>query len=147
MLRVSKLADYAVLIMVFLARFNNQSHTAREIASHTSLSLPTVSKILKIMARGGLLISYRGITGGYGLAKVSNEISIAQILELIDGQFGLTECVHDKGMCHLESVCSIKSNWRVINKKIYDALNKLTLSEMAEPIYEVKVKTNETQFR
>jgi FeS assembly SUF system regulator len=139
MLKISKIADYAVVVMVYMAKHYNLSYNARDIAEGTRIALPTVSKILKMMVRKGLLLSQRGAKGGYSLVREANTISMVEILEAVDGSFGMTDCTFKKGVCALEPVCSITSNWHVISQAIYDALSGLTLADMAMPLLKKKM--------
>lgn len=138
MLRVSKLADYGTVVMVYLAR-HAQLINARDIARCTHLSPPTVSKILKQLTHAGLLVSERGVSGGYRLARDSSDISVADILYALDEKRGLTECSVHGSHCALEPVCRIKGNWKLISHAIGQALQKLSLAELASPSLEVGV--------
>lgn len=140
MLKVSKLADYAVVVMVYIAKEFSRSLNARDIATHTQIALPTVSKILKLMAKYGLLLSQRGVKGGYSLALDATQISLAQILEAVDGRFGMTDCTVHQTACALEPVCSITSNWQLISKTIYSAHETLKLSDMVQPLSRAHLK-------
>lgn len=130
MLRISKLADYSTVVMSYLAREPEHMHNARDIMEHTQIALPTISKILKILAKAGLLRSHRGMNGGYTLAVAPAEISIAQILAAMDGNLALTECSTHHSHCSLESVCHIRTNWRSISQIVQESLTKVTLADM-----------------
>ena len=91
MLRLSKLTDYASVILSFMARDNMQVHAAMEIATVTGIALPTVSKILKLLVNSDVLISTRGAKGGYVLARLPEEISVAAIISALEGPIALTE--------------------------------------------------------
>lgn len=138
MLRVSKLADYGTVVMVYLAR-HAQLSNAKDIARCTHVSPPTVSKILKQLAQAGLLVSERGPSGGYRLAKAAKLISVAEILYALDEKRGLTECSVHGSQCALESVCGIKGNWKLISHAIGQALQKLSLAELASPSLDIGV--------
>jgi FeS assembly SUF system regulator len=146
MLRVSKLADYATIVMAYMAIELGVLHNARDIALHTHIALPTVSKILKLMARKGLLISHRGAKGGYSLARDPEEISVADVLGAIDGEFGMTDCSQLPGSCNLEAICSLRSNWRLLSHAIFQALECLTLADMARPMQRAKVAFNKSSL-
>ena len=134
MLRISKLADYATVIMHCLSRQPDTILSASEIAQLVYLSNPTVSKILKILAEAELVTSLRGAGGGYKLALLPQLITIARVIAAIDGRPALTECAHATQICSQDSVCAIKHNWRVINHFILDTLEKLTLADMGKPL-------------
>jgi FeS assembly SUF system regulator len=136
MLRVTKLADYGIVMLTHLAHHSEHvQHNARDLSLEVGLPLPVVSKILKLLAREGLLISHRGTKGGYGLARPPSEISVAEIIRALEGPIAITECT-DKihGDCSLELLCPVKSNWHRINAAIHEALEKITLAEMTQPL-------------
>lgn len=131
MLRLSKLADYGSQIMTHMAR-DKHVHSASEIAEDLGITVATVSKILKMLARQNLVASVLGAKGGYTLARAPSEISIAEIILAMDGPISITEC-STTSTCSRESFCSTKSNWQGINDVIYNALNRVKLVEMIEP--------------
>lgn len=133
MLRISKLADYGTVIMVYLARHAPELCNARDIALHTHLTVPTVSKILKRLTSARLLTSLRGVTGGYRLRKVPAEISITQIIYALEEQRGLTECSLQPNACSLQKVCHVQANWQIISQAIETALNGVSLEMLAKP--------------
>jgi FeS assembly SUF system regulator len=131
---VSKLADYGTVVMASMAREPARLHSAAEVASRLGLATPTVSKILKTLAKSGLVTSSRGAHGGYRLHGAPSEISIAQIIDAMDGPIGMTECSTMPGICTQEAACSVRANWRSINEIVLDALSRVTLEEMARPV-------------
>jgi FeS assembly SUF system regulator len=133
MLRLSKLTDYGTVVMTYLAHGTDRIHAASEIATKIHVAAPTVSKILKRLAREGLVISHRGVKGGYSLARPPQEISVVDIIDALEGPVGLTECGTSVGLCSQESSCSIRANWQRINSAVRQALADVTLAEMAEP--------------
>lgn len=139
MLRISKLADYGTVVMVYLASQTEQVCNARDIATHTHLSVPTVSKLLKQLTAAGLLISERGVSGGYRLKRPASEISLAAIIFALDVHRGLTECSHEPSECSLQDVCHVQSNWRLINQAIEAALESVSLENLAQPKLSSKV--------
>lgn len=135
MLRVTKLADYGIVIMTYLASHGGVTANARDIACEVHLPVPVVSKVLKLLARNGLLDSHRGIKGGYGLARKPDAITIAQIIRALDGPIAVTECTDAlRGDCDLELGCPVSANWHRINQAIYQALETITLAEMTQPL-------------
>ena len=135
MLRVTKLADYGIVILTHLAGQGGATYNARDIANEVRLPLPVVSKILKLLARNGLLESRRGMRGGFGLARKPETITIAQIIRALEGPIAVTECTDMiRGECGLETGCPVRTNWHRINQAIYQALEKITLAEMAQPL-------------
>jgi FeS assembly SUF system regulator len=134
MLRVSKLADYGTVVMVFLAGRQDVLSSARDIAARTHVSLPTVSKVLKQLTAAGLLRSARGASGGYCLNKPPASISVAHILYALDESRGLTECSDESSTCALQRVCHVQNNWRLISQAIEAALESVSLEALAAPM-------------
>ena len=135
MLRVTKLADYGIVMLTYFATHPENTFAARDIARVVRLPLPVVSKVLKLLARAGLLVSQRGIKGGYGLALPPEKVSVAAIIRALEGPIAVTECtdmVH--GDCGLETGCPVKTNWHLINRAIHQALEGITLAQMAQPL-------------
>jgi len=111
-------------------------HTARDLAAESRLPLPTVRKLLKELLQGGLLVSHRGIKGGYSLAKKPREISVAEIIAVLEGPIALTECSTDiSGLCDLEPCCPIKHNQRIISLVVRGAMEKVMLSDLSQPLH------------
>ena len=109
MLRIGKLTDYAMLVISRLARANGIVLSATTLADEIHLTAPTVSKVLKILAEAGLVKGTRGAVGGYVLAKPAAEITVADIICAMEGDFAVTEC------CELESKCAINSVWAMVS--------------------------------
>ena len=134
MLRISKLADYGTVVMTYMAGSPQQVLSAQEIATAIGLELPTVSKILKILAREKLLRSQRGVKGGYLLARPAEEISVAEIIDALESHpSGLTECSSAVGLCRHESVCAVRTNWQRISQMVHEALQGIRLTELSRP--------------
>jgi FeS assembly SUF system regulator len=134
MLRLSKLTDYATVILSFMARDNTQVHAAMEIASVTGIALPTVSKILKLLVNAKVLMSTRGAKGGYALARTPEKITIAAVISALEGPIALTECSISQQGCEQASGCEIRGNWNLINQTIHNALESVTLADMVSPV-------------
>jgi FeS assembly SUF system regulator len=130
MFKISKLTDYGTVVMAHLARDPERVHSASEVAASTHVALPTVSKILKMLAMDNLVASSRGARGGYRLARDPEDISIADIIQAMEGPVALTACASDDGECEQEPYCSIATNWRRINETVIGALRNLSLAEM-----------------
>lgn len=133
MLRVSRLTDYATVVLAQMARAPETVHTAADLAAHTRLARPTVSKLLKQFVREGLLTSYRGAHGGYLLARPPERISAAQIIDMIEGPMAMTECSLEDRHCELEGVCGVGHHWQRINRAIRAALEEVSLADLASP--------------
>jgi len=135
MIHVSKLGDYAIVLMTYVAHGPGRAATARELAAATRLSVPTVSKVLKALAKGGLLASQRGKLGGYVLARPATEISVAAIVSAIDGPIGLTDCSQKIPIeCGRDTSCPCRANWRRISEAIRTALEGVRLDTMSPPV-------------
>jgi FeS assembly SUF system regulator len=134
MLRLSKLTDYATVILSFMAKEKTQVHAAMEISTVTGIALPTVSKILKLLVNAGVLVSTRGAKGGYVLARTPEEISIAAIISALEGPIALTECSISHQGCEQASGCEILGNWSLINQTIHNALESVTLADLIRPV-------------
>lgn len=134
MIRITKLADYGIVLMTQVAMDRSRRVvTARDLAALTHVPLPTVSKILKALAHAGLLVSHRGVGGGFALARPPEQISVGGIIEAVEGPIALTECLsEDPHACDIEGTCTLRANWDRINRVVRDALEGLTIAEMAQ---------------
>lgn len=130
MIRVSRLADYASVVMACLARHAGEIVPAAQVGEETHLEAPTVSKLLKQLARAGLVESFRGATGGYRLAKSAQEISLAEIVEALDGPIGLTECSIGHAGCDRQPYCTVARDWQGVGTAIDNALRAVSLADM-----------------
>ncbi|MGE5109498.1 MAG: SUF system Fe-S cluster assembly regulator [Acidobacteriaceae bacterium] len=141
MVRLSKLTDYALVVLSCMARTPNCSRAARDLALELRLPLPTVSKVLKELLQSELLLSHRGIKGGYRLARDPHEISVAEVIAALEGPVALTECSTDtSGLCALEPCCAIKKNQQIISQAVRGVLDRLTLSDLIRPLQLSAVK-------
>jgi FeS assembly SUF system regulator len=131
MLRISKLTDYATVILARLAAEPDRRFTAAQIAAETHLAAPTVSKLLKQLHRQGLVNSTRGSAGGYLLARPATQITAAQILDALDGPVALTECSGAASHCGIERTCRVGHSWQRVNIAILRSLQEITLLELA----------------
>ncbi|MEO5559457.1 MAG: SUF system Fe-S cluster assembly regulator [Dokdonella sp.] len=134
MLRVSKLTDYATVVMTCLVAAGDGVLSAQVLAERAHLEVPTVSKLLKQLAQAGLVTSTRGINGGYRLARVPERITIADIVTAMEGPIGMTECSANAGSCDHEPHCGVRLNWQRINQAIAGALQGVTLADMVKPL-------------
>ena len=134
MLKLGKLADYGTMIVTVLAGEPERLHSCHDLALRTHVAEPTVSKLLKLLTRGGLVESLRGAKGGYKLARSADQVTVADVIAAIDGPIGLTQCSVHKGDCAVESTCGVRGNWRLINTAIHEALKSVTLADMAKPL-------------
>ena len=131
MLRITKLTDYGIVLLVQLANDETgASQNARSMAEATSLPLPVVSKILKSLAQGGLLTSQRGAKGGYTLSRQPEEVNVAEIIDALEGPIALMECSAGPGHCEQETICAVRDPWQRINQAILETLKHVTLREL-----------------
>jgi FeS assembly SUF system regulator len=148
MLRVSRLTDYATVVMTCIAAHPAEVLSTVQIADETRLELPTVSKLLKALGHAALVESFRGVNGGYRLARPASEISLAEIIEALEGPISMTECSAAEGQCDRESRCGVRGSWQRVNSVLDNALRAVSLAEMLKPLMPgrkiaVTVKTGE----
>ena len=146
-MRLSNLADYAVVIMSAAARKGEDARlSATVLAEETGIPLPTTQKLLGRLAAAGLFRSARGGGGGFVLTRAATEISLADVVEAVEGPIAMTSCVdagrHD---CALESACQVRPHWGVVNDAIREALSQVSLSDLSTPFAssEVEKRTSE----
>lgn len=133
MLRVTKLTDYATVVLTVLAACGGEVLSATEIADRAGLEATTVSKVLKPLAQAALVEGFRGAHGGYRLARPARDVRLIEVIEAMEGPLAVTECsVHD-GQCGIESSCGMRRNWRRINDVIVQSLRGVTLQDMVDP--------------
>ncbi|MGB5331765.1 MAG: SUF system Fe-S cluster assembly regulator [Woeseiaceae bacterium] len=130
MLRISKLTDYGTVLLAHLAANPAGVCSAADVAAATGIALPTVSKLLKSLAKSGLVTSTRGANGGYELSRSPTAISAADIIDALEGPVSITECSSIDSLCEHEGVCSVGGAWQRINVAIRRALNDITLSDL-----------------
>lgn len=134
MLRISKLTDYGIVLLVHLAQETpGTTRNARELAEATELPLPAVSKMLKSLAAAELLESLRGARGGYRLARDPGEVHVAEILEALEGPIALMDCTVGPGHCDVEASCGVREPWQRINRAVHETLRRVTLADLARP--------------
>src|SRR5918999_2658032 len=132
MLRLSKKADYALIAMKHLAtRADAASASAREIAEQYDIPIELMAKVLQRLARQGLLTSHQGTRGGYQLSKPSTAISVADIIQAIDGPLTVTACSTEDDNCGQYAKCSVRDPLWKIKDRIVSALADCTLHEIA----------------
>jgi FeS assembly SUF system regulator len=144
-IRLSRITDYGIVLMAYLAEQAERADldlageqgvspvNAREAAEATRLPAPVVSKILKSLAREGLLLSHRGAKGGYSLARPPEEITVPEMVGALEGPIGLVDCAMHPGACPQESACHVREPWQRINRAVHDALSRITLADLVSP--------------
>ncbi len=130
MLRISKLTDYGTVVLAELARAEAGLVSAADIAGRTGLGLPTVSKLLKMLARARLVTSVRGPRGGYRLAREPERITAAAVIDALEGPVSITECSGHDSRCDIEAVCRVGGTWQRINLAIHSALEEISLADL-----------------
>ncbi|MGH1398922.1 MAG: SUF system Fe-S cluster assembly regulator [Alphaproteobacteria bacterium] len=134
MIKFSKLTDYAVVILTTLQNSDEALLSASTLSQRTSLPEPTVSKALKLLAKGSIITSLRGANGGYSLARTSKEITVYEIACAMEGDIALAACVDDHdGCCDIADSCALNGRWNSVNNAVKDALQSVTLYDMTPP--------------
>ena len=129
-MRLSNLADYAVITMCQAATHCGDGRvSAAELASETGLPVPTVQRLVSKLTAAGLLRSVRGAGGGLQLGRPAAAITVADIVEAVEGPIGLTACV-ENAQCDYEAGCSMKPHWPIINERLRGALAGVTLEHL-----------------
>lgn len=133
MIRVTKLTDYGVGLMANLAeRQIGETVTAPLLSEDMKLPLPTVRKILKTLTKEKLLVSHRGASGGYSLAKHPEQITLMDMVSALEGPMALTECTTGLSCdCEREEICGLRENWSLVNSLLQRTLESYTLDQMA----------------
>jgi len=129
-LRISKLTDYGTVVLAHLAGASGAVCSAAEVSDTTGIAVSTVSKLLKSLARAGLVTSTRGTNGGYQLARPAHEISAASVIDALEGPVSITECSASDSHCDYESVCNVGNAWQRINVAIRRALEDINLTDL-----------------
>jgi FeS assembly SUF system regulator len=132
-MRLSQLADYAVVLMTAAARRPLAARlSATELAAETGVPLPTAQKLMGQLAACGLLRSMRGAAGGFSLAKAASEISLADIVEAVEGPIAMTVCSEGRTDCALDAHCRVKPHMGVVGNAVRGALGAVSLTELAQ---------------
>lgn len=133
MLKLAKLTDYGTLLMTTLALEPDTVRSAQELAARSHVAAPTVAKLLKTLVKRGLVESSRGAHGGYRLARAAAEITVADIVRALEGPIAITACATHGTGCSIEASCTSRANWRLIDSAVRQALEAVTLAQMAAP--------------
>jgi FeS assembly SUF system regulator len=133
MLRISKLTDYAILLMVELTR-EGEMLSAHALADRIHVEVTTAGKVLKQLSSAGLVESFRGANGGYRVIKAAADISVADVIAAIEGPIAMTECSAEPGLCQVEDNCNLRGNWQRISIAVARALEEVSLAEMSAPL-------------
>ena len=132
MIRLTNLADYAVVVMTAAAKAHDPRLSAGSVAAETGLPAPTVAKLMGSLGKAGLLASSRGVAGGFRLARDAGDITLVDIVEAIDGPIALTACAHDvPSDCAIIGACAVKPHLGIVSRTVRDALQAVTLAQLA----------------
>lgn len=136
MLRLGRLTDYAVTLLSHMETTGKAAvWSAPGLAEKSGIPAPTAAKVLKLLAKGRLITAQRGPAGGYKLARPSAEITIAEIIEVMDGPIALTNCAAKgkRKTCKIQRLCPLSLGWNKVNVAVRDALKNVSLAEMFSP--------------
>lgn len=133
MIRITKLTDYAVVIIAFMANDPLRQYQAKELADQTHIKAPTVSKLLKLLTKSKFLVSSRGAMGGYRLTIDPKDLSLMTLMEALEGPFAITDCNLGHDHCATETQCALKTPWLQINKVLSTTLASIKLSDLVNP--------------
>lgn len=134
MLRLSRMTDYAVVLLVRMAQGGRAVMTAPGLAAATKLPEPSVGKILKQLAQARLVSAQRGAAGGYVLARPASDIRVSEVVAALEGEIALTACVDGaEGLCKVEATCPVRGRWDPVNRAVRAALDEVSLADMAGP--------------
>ncbi len=131
MLRITRLADYAVLIACTFEGMENKVVSSSDITKKTRLQKATVNKVLATLVKKKILIASRGVNGGYKTVKKFEEISVRELIEAMEGPVSLTSCIDENAKdCNLCNVCITKNAWSLVNNAIKDTLENIKIPDM-----------------
>jgi len=131
MFKLSKTTDYGIVLLAQLARDSStRPQNARELAASSDLPVPMVSKVLKSLAKEGLLDSHRGSKGGYRLACEPEELTVVEMIRALEGPVGLTDCAIGPSLCEHETICAVREPWQMISRVVEQALADVTLADL-----------------
>lgn len=131
MLRITKLTDYAIVLLTNLAENHPKRQSAATLAELTGIHLPTVSKLLKALQKQHIITSHLGMDGGYQLAEAPERYTLAQIITALEGPIALTECNLAQGVCAQEQSCHVRPHWQRINRAVLHTLEGISLAEIS----------------
>lgn len=133
MLRLSKMADYAGVIVVHMASGQTRVHTATSLSEELHLPKATVAKCLKVLAKNGVLASHRGVNGGYSLAREAKDISVAEVIFALEGPVQIASCAQGQSEdCQIVHTCPMRGGWDGINAKILNMLQDTSVADMVK---------------
>lgn len=133
MMKISKITDYAVVALTAMVDGNDQPISAASLSEKTKLPEPTIAKVLKLLAKSGLINSVRGANGGYTMVGTIEDISIADVIVAIEGPVAITSCVDENDQtCDFSTHCTINGRWTAVNNAIKETLDEISLADMVQ---------------
>ena len=130
MFKVNRLTDYATVVLIEIAR-HPAVRSSQHLAEHTGIPVPTVAKLMKNLNKAGLVASRRGAGGGYALGRAPTDITLADVIQAVEGPIALTACADTSDEhCSIEKVCPVQGKWNRANSAVRAALNEVTLADM-----------------
>ena len=140
MIRLSKLSDYAIVVLSCLAAEHGQLQTAAVLSQQTRIPEPTVAKVLKLLSKKEIVNSVRGVRGGYSLTRPVGKITVAELIEALEGPIAITSCadVHHGSACHIEKLCPTRAGWSRVNLALKSTLDNIFLDELLMPVKNMK---------
>jgi FeS assembly SUF system regulator len=130
MLKITKITDYGFILLAHMAdQEEGKLHNAKDLSTTIGIPLPTVSKVLKILTQGGILLSHQGSKGGYSLSRSADRISAAQIIEAVEGPVAITDCTSSEGC---ERNCRVSPSWKKVNATVVATLAGVTLADIVK---------------
>jgi len=134
MFKVNKMTDYATVVLIAIAQVREVQSTQR-LATQTSIPLPTVAKLMKSLGRAGLVVSQRGASGGYVLGRPAAAISVADVIQAVEGPIALTACADTSDeQCNIQTLCPVQGKWNRVNTAVRSALEEVTLADMVAEV-------------
>jgi len=131
MFKLSKSTDYGIVLLARLARDpGSVPRNARDLAACSDLPVPMVSKVLKALAREGLVVSQRGAKGGYSLARDPEDLTVSEMIRVLEGPVALTDCAIGPALCEHETMCAVREPWQLISRVVEKALSEVTLADL-----------------
>jgi FeS assembly SUF system regulator len=133
MFKLSKTTDYGIVLLARLANEpDGAPRNARELAAESDLPVPMVSKVLKALAKEGLLTSQRGSKGGYRLARPPEDVSVSEMIRVLEGPVALTDCAIAPSICEHETLCAVREPWQLISRVVERALADVSLADLVD---------------
>ncbi|KEI35803.1 transcriptional regulator [Francisella sp. W12-1067] len=130
MLKISKLLDYGLLIVVTIAKNDSSSYSAAKIAEVTGLNIPTIRKLLNLLSLASIVSSKRGVEGGYTLVKNPREISVLEVVKAVESDVNITECCDIQKSCSVLKRCTVHNYWKIMNNRVLSMLSNTSIYDI-----------------